>query len=162
MIDNHNFKHYVKAMVCYFNSRGCWLVLAAFLSLALIPAVVWAGAVVAANTGHGGEELDLKPLLTVGKTNLIDFYSPFCPPCVQMAPVLERLAEMRPDLAIHKVNINRPDVRSIDWRSPLAKQYKIRQVPYFMIFSPQGKLVAQGPGAVEQLKSWLKEAGLMR
>jgi thiol-disulfide isomerase/thioredoxin len=162
MIDNHNFKHYLKAMVCYFTSRRCLLVLAALLSLALIPAAVWAGAVVAANAGHGGEELDLKPLLTVGKTNLIDFYSPFCPPCVQMAPVLERLAEKRPDLAIHKVNINRPDVRSIDWRSPLVKQYKIRQVPYFMIFSPQGKLVAQGPGAVEQLKSWLKEAGLMK
>jgi thiol-disulfide isomerase/thioredoxin len=162
MIDNHNFKHYVKAMVCHFTSRRCWLVLAALLSLALIPAVVCAGAVVAANAGHGGEELDLKPLLIVGKTNLIDFYSPFCPPCVQMAPVMEQLAEKRSDLAIQKVNINRPDVRSIDWRSPLAQQFKIRQVPYFMIFSPQGKLVAQGPGAVEQLKSWLREAGLMQ
>jgi thiol-disulfide isomerase/thioredoxin len=161
MIDNHNFRHYVKAMVCHFTSRRCWLVLAALLSLALIPAVVWAGVVVAANAGHGGEELDLKPLLTVGKTNLIDFYSPFCPPCVQLAPVMERLAEKRSDLAIHKVNINRPDVRGIDWNSPLVKQFKIRQVPYFMIFSPQGKLVAQGPGAVEQVKSWLKEAGLM-
>jgi len=162
MIDIHNFKHYLKAMVCHFISRRGWLVLAALLSLALIPAVVWAGAVVAANAGHGGEELDLKPLLVKGKTNLIDFYSPFCPPCVQLAPVMERLAEKRSDLAIHKVNINRPDVRGIDWRSPLAQQHKIRQVPYFMIFSPQGKLVDQGPVAVEVVKSWLKEAGLMK
>jgi thioredoxin 1 len=162
MIDNHNFKHYLRNMVCHFASRRGWLVMAVLLSLALFPALVLAGAVVDANDGHGGEELDLKPLLIAGKTNLIDFYSPFCPPCVQMAPVMERLAEKRSDLAILKVNINRPDVRSIDWRSPLVKQYKIRQVPYFMIFSPQGKLVAQGKGAVEQVKSWLKEAGLMK
>jgi thioredoxin 1 len=162
MIDNHNFKHYLKTMVGPSTSRRGWLVLAALLFLALIPAAAWAGAVIAANAGHGGEELDLKPLLIIGKTNLIDFYSPFCPPCVQLAPVMDKLAEKRPDLVIHKVNINRPDVSGIDWRSPLARQYKLRQVPYFMIFSPQGKLVDQGAVAVEVVKSWLKEAGLMK
>ncbi len=162
MIDNGNFKHYLKAMIRSFTARRSWLVLAACLSLALIPAAVWAGAVVAANGGHGGEVLDLKPLLTVGKTNLIDFYSPFCPPCLQLAPIMEKLAERRPDLAIHKVNINRAEVTGIDWRSPLAQQYKIRQVPYFMIFSPEGKLVAQGRAAVEQVGIWLREAGMMK
>jgi thioredoxin 1 len=162
MIDKQNFKHYVRAMVPLFTAHRGWLVLAVLLSLVLIPAGAWAGAEVDANTGRGGETLDLKPLLTKGKTNLIDFYSPFCPPCVRLAPVMEQLAARRPDLAIHKVNINRPDVRGIDWRSPLAQQYKIRQVPYFIIFSPQGKIVAQGPGAIEQVKSWLREAGLMK
>ena len=124
--------------------------------------MAWAGSVTDANAGHGGETLDLKPLLTKGKTTLIDFYSPFCPPCMRLAPVMEQLAAKRPDLAINKVNINRPEVRGIDWRSPLAQQYQIRQVPYFMIFSPQGKLVAQGQDAVEQVKRWLREAGLMK
>jgi thiol-disulfide isomerase/thioredoxin len=162
MIDNGNFKHYVKAMLCSFISHRCRLVLAALLSLAFLPAALWAGTIVDANGGHGGEVLDLKPLLTEGKTNLIDFYSPFCPPCVRLAPVMEKLAEKRSDLAIHKVNINRPDVNGIDWHSPLAKHYKIRQVPYFMIFDSQGNLMAQGRGAVEQVKRWLREAGLMK
>jgi thiol-disulfide isomerase/thioredoxin len=162
MIDNHDFRHYLKAMVHPRKSRRSWLVLAALLATMSVPAAVWGAAVLNANAGQGGETLDLSPLLTKGKTNLIDFYSPFCPPCVQMAPVMEQLAERRPDLAIYKVNINRPDIKGIDWRSPLAQQYKIRQVPYFMIFSPQGKLVAQGPAAVEQLKSWLREAGMMK
>lgn len=162
MIDKQNCKHYLKSMACSYKSRRCWLVLAALLLLALIPALAWAEAEADANAGRGGETLDLKPLLTDGKINLIDFYSPFCPPCVQLAPVMEQLAAKRPDLAIHKVNINRPDVRGIDWRSPLVQQYQIRSVPFFMIFSPQGKLVAQGPGAVEQVKSWLREAGLMK
>lgn len=162
MIDKHSCKHYVNFMAYAYKSRRQWLVLAAILSLVVVPAAVQAGVVSDANAGYGGEVLDLKPLLTKGKTNLIDFYSPFCPPCVRLAPVMEKLAEKRSDLAIHKVNINRRDVKGIDWHSPLAQQYKIRQVPYFIIFSPQGKLVAQGPGAVEQVKSWLREAGLMK
>ena len=104
----------------------------------------------------------MKSLLVKGKTTLIDFYSPFCPPCVQLAPVMDQLAAKRPDLAIQKVNINRPEVKGIDWRSPLAQQYQIRQVPYFMIFDPQGKLVAQGRDAIEPVESWLREAGLMQ
>jgi thioredoxin 1 len=162
MIDKQNFKHYVKAMVHQHKLWRRWLVLAALLATMLVPGAVWGAAVLNANAGQGGKTLDLSPLLTKGKTNLIDFYSPFCPPCVQLAPAMEQLAESRPDLAIHKVNINRPDVKGIDWRSPLAQQYKIRQVPYFMIFSPQGKLVAQGPDAVEQVKSWLRAAGIMQ
>ena len=162
MIDNRDFRHYLKVMVPPRNCRRCWLVLAGLLVTLLVPAAVWGAAVLHANDGQGGETLNLTPLLTKGKINLIDFYSPFCPPCLQMAPVMEQLAERRPDLAIHKANINRPDVKGIDWRSPLAQQYKIRQVPYFMIFSPQGKLVAQGRDAVEQLKSWLREAGMMK
>jgi thiol-disulfide isomerase/thioredoxin len=100
--------------------------------------------------------------LVQGKTTLIDFYSPFCPPCVQLAPLMARLAEKRPDLAVIKVNINRPEVKGIDWRSPLAQQYQIRQVPYFMVFSPKGKLLAQGRDAVETVQRWLQEAGLMK
>jgi hypothetical protein len=75
---------------------------------------------------------------------------------------MEKLAERRPDLAICKVNINRPNVKGIYWRSPLAQQHQIRQVPYFMIFSPQGKLVAQGRDAVEQVQGWLREAGMLK
>ena len=75
---------------------------------------------------------------------------------------MAKLAAKRPDLAIKKVNINRPGVQGIDWRSPLAQQYGIRQVPYFMIFDPEGKLAAQGGGATEQVGGWLREAGLMK
>ena len=81
---------------------------------------------------------------------------------MQLAPIMAKLAAKRPDLAIKKVNINRPEVNGIDWQSPLAQQYQIRQVPYFMIFSPQGQLVAQGRDAVETVQRWLQEAGLMK
>jgi thiol-disulfide isomerase/thioredoxin len=136
-------------------------VLAAFLALGLIPSGAWAGSVTDVNPNNPGESLDIKSLLVKGKTTVIDFYSPFCPPCVRMAPLMAKLAKKRPDLAIKKVDINRKGANGIDWRSPLAQQYGIRQVPFFMIFNPQGKLVAQGGGATETVVGWLREAGLM-
>jgi thiol-disulfide isomerase/thioredoxin len=93
---------------------------------------------------------------------VVDFYSPFCPPCMHLAPLLARLGECRPDMSIQRVNINRPEVNGIDWRSPLAQQYQIRQVPYFMIFSPQGQLLSQGKDAVGTVQRWLQQAGLMK
>ena len=159
MIDNQRLRHYVKAMSRARKSLPRSLVLAALLSLALVSSGAWAGAIAEANPG---QTLNVKSLLVKGKTTLIDFYSPFCPPCVQMAPIMDQLAAKRPDLAIKKANINRPGVNGIDWRSPLAQQYQIRQVPYFMIFNPQGQLVAQGREAVETVGRWLQEAGLMK
>jgi thiol-disulfide isomerase/thioredoxin len=134
----------------------------AIVFLAGMAAGAWAGAVTDANAGRGGESLDINSLATKGKTTLIDVYSPFCPPCVRLAPLLEQLAAKRPDLAIKKVSINRPGVQGIDWASPLAKQYQIRSVPHFMVFNPKGKLVAQGRDGFEQVKRWLQEAGLLK
>ncbi len=161
MIDNHQVRHYLKAMTGRRKPLRGFMVLAVLLSLAVVSSGAWAGAVTDANRGNPGQPLDVKSLLVRGKTTLIDFHSPFCPPCVRLAPIMAKLAAKRPDLAIKKVDINRPEVEGIDWRSPLAQQYQLRQVPYFMIFSPQGKLVAQGREAVGTVQGWLKEAGLM-
>jgi thiol-disulfide isomerase/thioredoxin len=119
------------------------------------------GAVEEANAGKGGQPLEVASLAQPGKMTLIDFYSPFCPPCLQLAPLLEKLAEKKPKLAIKKVNINRPEVKGIDWHSPLASQYSLRSVPYFMIFDAKGKLVSKDRAASEQVFGWLKEAGLL-
>ena len=162
MIDKHHLRHYVKVMARPFNSGRWPLVLAVLLSLGFVSSGAWAGAVVAANDGHGGETLEVKSLPVKGKTTLIDFYSPFCPPCMRLAPVMKKLAVRRADLAIKKVNINRAGIQGIDWQSPLAQQYGIRRVPYFMIFSPTGKLVAQGKDAVDQVRRWLQEEDLMK
>lgn len=161
MIDIFQVRHYVKAMRRTRKALALLPVLAAFLALGLIPSGAWAGSVTDVNPNNPGESLDIKSLLVKGKTTVIDFYSPFCPPCVRMAPLMAKLAKKRPDLAIKKVDINRKGANGIDWRSPLAQQYGIRQVPFFMIFNPQGKLVAQGGGATETVVGWLREAGLM-
>ena len=162
MIDIQRLRHYVKVMSRARKSLVLSPVLVALLALALFSSGAWAGALADANPNNPGETLDINSLLVKGKTTVIDFYSPFCPPCVRLAPLMAKLAKKRPDLAIKKININRPGVNGIDWGSPLAQQYQIRQVPYFMIFNPQGRPVAQGRDAVEMVGGWLREAGLMK
>ena len=162
MIDKQHLSHYERIMTRPHNSGRWPLVLAVLLFLGLVSSGAWAGTVLAANADHSGETLEVKSLPVKGKTTLIDFYSPFCPPCMRLAPVMQKLAARRSDLAIKKVNINRPGIKGIDWQSPLARQYNIRRVPYFMIFSPTGRLVAQGRDAVDQVRRWLQEEDLLR
>jgi thioredoxin 1 len=162
MIDIQQLRHYVKAMKRARKYLAFSPLLAAFLVLAVFSSGAGAGTLLDANPNNPGQTLDVKSLLVKGKTTLIDFYSPFCPPCVRLAPLMAKLAKKRPDLAIKKVNINRPGINGIDWRSPLAQQYQIRRVPFFMIFNPQGQLVAQGRDATGTVSDWLQEAGVMK
>jgi thiol-disulfide isomerase/thioredoxin len=159
MIDKAAARQYVRAM----RNRTVYLVGVICLALAfsLAPGSrAGAAGIQEANSGRGGETLDLQSLRIKGKTTIIEFYSPFCPPCLRLAPLLAALAQKRRDVAIKKVNINRPAVKGIDWRSPLAQQYQIRTVPYFVIFSPRGKGI-EGQAASRQVENWLVEAGLM-
>lgn len=114
------------------------------------------------NPGRGGETLEIKSLLSRDRTTVIDFYSPYCYPCVQMVPILEKLATRLPEVMFVRLNINRPEVKGIDWQSPLVQQYRIKSVPYFMIFNPQGELVAEGTAARQMLRGWLQKAGLVQ
>ena len=110
MIDNHQVRHYVKAMTGRRKSINgdswCWRFSCHWR---WSPPGPGPGRLADANRGNPGQPLDVKKLLVRGKTTLIDFHSPFCPPCVQLAPKMAKLAAKRPDLAIKKVNINRPE-----------------------------------------------------
>jgi thiol-disulfide isomerase/thioredoxin len=138
-----------------------WLLVSSMAWILAAPAVPLAAAIREANPGRGGETLDLNSLAVPGRVTMVEFYSPYCPPCLSLAPLLEQLSARRSDLAIKKVNINRPEVKGIDWKSPLVRQYSIRSVPYFVIFDPKGKVAVHGKAATRQLEDWLTEAGLL-
>ena len=104
-----------------------------------------------------GEKVELAEHAVPGKTTIFDFTSNYCPPCRRIAPLLDALHERRDDLAVVAVDINRPQVKGIDWDSPVAKQYRIRSVPQFKIFGPDGKLQAEGDKAAEIVMGWLSE-----
>jgi thiol-disulfide isomerase/thioredoxin len=123
----------------------------------------YGGAVQEVNAGRGGQPIELKQLPTRGKITVVDFFSPYCPPCLRLAPLLEQLAQKRSNLVIKKVNIQRPEVSGrIDWQSPLAQQFQLHSIPYLMIFNQRGRLETQGPEAMKQVVDWLKEAGLWK
>jgi thiol-disulfide isomerase/thioredoxin len=130
-----------------------------WLSLGVQPA---AAQVKDGNPGRGGETLAIKAVLDRNHTTAVDFYSPYCPPCVMIAPLLEQLAARLPEVTFVRVNINRPEAQAIDWKSPLARQYRIRSIPHFMIFDAQGKLVVEGPAASRMIQSWMEKTGVGR
>lgn len=103
-----------------------------------------------------GQEVDITALAVKGKTTIFDFTSEYCPPCRAVAPRLDKLHASRSDVVVVKVDINRPDVKGIDWKSPVAAQYKLRSIPHFKVFGPDGKLKAEGEEATTMVFAWLE------
>ncbi|MEO6005872.1 MAG: thioredoxin family protein [Opitutus sp.] len=103
-----------------------------------------------------GKEVKITDYLVPGKTTVFDFTSQYCPPCRAVAPLLEKLHETRADVAVVKVDINRPEIKGIDWDSPVARQYRLESVPNFKVYGPDGKLVAEGKPASKLVYSWLQ------
>ena len=81
---------------------------------------------------------------------LVDFWAPWCGPCLRIAPVLEDLAdEFQGKLKIMKVNVD--DNRQV------AEKFRITGIPTMILFK-DGRKVDQAVGAVPkaQIKSFLQ------
>ncbi len=102
-----------------------------------------------------GKEIKLSDYLVPGKITIFDFYSKYCPPCRAIAPSVEKLHETRDDIAVVEVDINRPDIKGIDWESPVAQQYDLHSIPHFKVFGSDGKLKAEGDPAYDLVSSWI-------
>jgi len=90
-----------------------------------------------------GAEVALTDYLVPGKTVVFDFTSKFCGPCQAYNQPLADLHARRADIVIVKVDINRADVRGIDWQSPVARQYDLHSIPHFKVYGPSGQLLGE-------------------
>jgi thioredoxin 1 len=83
---------------------------------------------------------------------LVDFWAPWCGPCVSMAPALEEVAaEFKGRLTVAKVDI--------DDNPSTPNTYAVRGIPTLMLFK-DGQLAATRVGAMpkSQLKNWISES----
>lgn len=75
---------------------------------------------------------------------LVDFWAPWCGPCVAIGPVLESLAqEYKGRLTIAKMNV--------DENAQIPASFGVRSIPYMALFK-NGKLVDSIVGAVPKTK----------
>ena len=68
---------------------------------------------------------------------LVDFYADWCGPCKMLAPILEEVAEERPDVKVCKINV--------DEEPELARQFRVMSIPTLILFE-QGKAASQSVG----------------
>lgn len=81
-----------------------------------------------------------KEVLSSDMPVLVDFWAPWCQPCLMMAPVLEELSEEMGDkLKIAKLNIQEPG------NEDKAAEYMIQSIPNMKLFK-NGKVVQEFVG----------------
>lgn len=120
-----------------------------------VPANAPAKSPAPARIAHG-KSVELAAYAAPGRTTIFDFTSEYCGPCREIAPRLRKLHADRADLVVVEVDINRAGIRGIDWKSPVAQQYGIHQVPQFKIYSPTGQLQAEGDEAYSLVMGMLR------
>ncbi len=59
-------------------------------------------------------------------TVLVDFYADWCGPCKMVAPIVEEIANERPDITVGKINV--------DESGRLAAKYNVMSIPTLIVF----------------------------
>jgi len=84
---------------------------------------------------------------------MVDFWAPWCRPCVALAPVLEELARAsQGGVTLAKVNV--------DEQPTLAARHGVRSIPT-VLFVKDGKVVDQVVGAVPRAQIEARLAALV-
>ena len=64
-------------------------------------------------------------VLSSDKTVLIDFYADWCGPCKMMSPIIDKIAEEKPEIKVGKINV--------DDNQELAMEYGVMSIPTILI-----------------------------
>jgi thioredoxin 1 len=80
------------------------------------------------NAAKGMNAADFKKLVASSDIVLIDFYAPWCEPCIKMLPVVNKLKQEYKSSKAKLVTIE------YDGNKDLAKELKINEIPAFLIY----------------------------
>jgi hypothetical protein len=118
---------------------------------------VQAAPFIALNEDMPGTQVDPRSYLARGKYTIVEYFSPFDDKSASLQQSLRQLVQVRSDLAVRTVNINRPEAQGVDWESPVVQELEIQTLPHLLIYDPAGRLRAQGRPAFEQVTQWVQQ-----
>ncbi len=84
-----------------------------------------------------GNEINIDDYIVPGKYTAFMFHADWCGVCRKVRPLVQTQAKKIDSLLLREINIT-------NWGTPVAKQYNVISVPYFMIYDPNGNLIDTG------------------
>lgn len=88
------------------------------------------------------ENFDSEVLKAEG-TVLVDFWATWCGPCRMLSPIVDEVANERPDVKVGKINV--------DEQPELAQQFGIMSIPTLLVFK-NGEKVQESVGLIPKEK----------
>ena len=69
---------------------------------------------------------DFEDFITKNRVAVVDFWAPWCSPCIAMEPVLKRIEKEAGDIAFAKLNV--------DENPEVARDYGVMSIPTLIVF----------------------------
>ena len=84
---------------------------------------------------------------------IVDFWAPWCEPCVSFTPIFEAAANNNPDILFGMVNT--------EVSPEIAEYFEVTKIPGILVIREQAGIHAQqgeiGAGALDALIAWARE-----
>lgn len=106
------------------------------------------------NRDSPGRRFELEDYLRGDRLNVIVFSSRHSSACREMMKKLSTLASQNAELNVSLIDIDRPGSQSIDWRSPLVRQFNLRTLPYIQVYQGRELEYEGHPARKWLLKRW--------